>query len=125
MIHQQSAVRRAKQALFHTRTNRHRAHDPCDHAPFLCPKSKSSCIDGPKRAATFKFACHVSGLWFCATSLNGRYFRHPRAGKTRPRPQFIPLDLNYPDGVQIFAMAFAERIPMVPITRRAAPRTRA
>ncbi|RSB78297.1 hypothetical protein EFD55_15625 [Rhizobium pisi] len=78
-----------------------------------------TCRDLSNSPATFQgfgFARHLKMADISVT---------PRAGKTHPRPQFIRLDLNYPDGVQIFAMAFAERIPMVPITRRAVPRTRA
>ncbi|NKK43150.1 hypothetical protein E0H56_21070 [Rhizobium leguminosarum bv. viciae] len=39
----------------------------------------------------------------------------PTAQTSSPGKRRTPLDLNYPDSVQIFDMAFAERVSMVAI----------
>ncbi|NKL34372.1 hypothetical protein GFL49_11190 [Rhizobium leguminosarum bv. viciae] len=45
-----------------------------------------------------------------------RHFVNP-AARTSAGYRLLPLDLNYSDDGQVFAMAFAERVSMVSIIR--------
>ncbi|MGO8367573.1 hypothetical protein ACC808_03865 [Rhizobium ruizarguesonis] len=68
-----------------------------NHASFVFLKSNSSCIAGTR--------CRHFDHFHCPDKLAGR--------------RRMPCDLNFPKDVQIFDMAFAERVSMVSITRRA------
>ncbi|MGO6735172.1 hypothetical protein ACC732_23655 [Rhizobium ruizarguesonis] len=69
-----------------------------NHASFVFLKSNSSCIAGTR--------CRHFRHFHCPDKLAGR--------------RRMPCDLNFPKDVQIFDMAFVERVSMVSITRRAA-----
>ncbi|NKM57851.1 hypothetical protein GFL21_25540 [Rhizobium anhuiense] len=64
------------------------------------------------------------GTWSIDPALSFFRNRSFRIAARRARGRrLMPLGLNYSDSVQIFAMAFAERISMAAISRRATPGT--